>query len=233
MSGDDNVLIGPDHDARAQRAESSGLLQGRRKFLAGSVGITGAVATLASRPAWAGGGGNWMSASVQLACSVHASHLITPTSCSGYHCDYFACSQANWKNGWFPSQTFSSCGWTPSYSVCGFTDGSLWSYINSCYNYGYNKYTLNSGATYINACWIACGFLNANCNSGAFGYDVPGFAAACNTAFSTPNCSQSSIVTQICTFLKNHCTNGAIGPIPQNPYKNGYTNPYHQSWCWG
>lgn len=222
MESENHFEQGPESDGVASPPQSSGLLQARRKFLTGSVAISGFAATLASRPALANGGNqNWVYGEVQAVCSVHASHPISLTGCSGYHTDYFSCNTSNWGGWSHTSQKFSSCGWTPTVATCGFSDTYLWDCINACYTGSASKgytYKGSSSQSTLNAAWIACGFVNANCNPSGFGLTYTQFASACKSAFSTPNCSGTVIATQICSFIQSNCKTGSIGMISKNSY---------------
>ena len=216
----------PERNEPVRRSQPAMLLHARRQFLTGSLAVSGFAATLASRSARAGGnngnGGNWVYQEVQAVCSAQASQTYTPPPTSGCHVDYFSCNKGNW-GGWnYKTQKFSTCGWTPP-ANCGFSDGTLWNYINSCYGgsqWGGYSFTGSSSQNTVNACWIACGFINANCNPSGFGMTCSQFAGACKTAFGTQNCDGQLIATQLCSFLKQHCTQNYIGTIQHNYYNN-------------
>jgi hypothetical protein len=216
----------PERNEPVQRTQPAMLLHARRQFLTGSLAVSGFAATLASRPARAGGTyGNWVYQEVAAVCSAHASQTITPPSTSGCHVDFYTCNKSNW-GGWdYKTQKFSGCGWTPP-ATCGFSDGVLWNYISACYSGSqWSGYSYNGSASQntVNACWIACGFINAKCNPTGFGMSYTDFANACHTAFSTPNCDGQLIATQLCSFLKQHCTQNYVGTIRHSNYSN---------WCW-
>lgn len=213
------------------------LLQARRKFIQGSVGVSAFIATLANRSAFASGGGvgDWVSFQTQQICSVNPSHGgLTNTASSGtcYHCDHYSCNKSNWT-GCSTSDTFTKYGWTPTVSSCGFSDDTFWNHLNACYNSGsdsqgsyYNIGKYGQGTAQYNACWFACGFVNAACYPSSFGYTCTQFAAACTAAFNTPNCTGggTNLSNQICSVITSICSQSPIGKIHQSTYGN--------TWCW-
>jgi hypothetical protein len=231
MRTDDVPPTVPQDDGTDTVGRHAPLLQARRKFIQGSVGVSAFVATLANRPAFANDG--WASVVVQNVCSVVASHQLSLNTKTGscYHPDYHSCNQNHWV-GCSPTTKFSNYGWTPTVATCGFSNDTFWNKYKACYtSTGTGKnivYKFNGSASQINACWFACAFVNASISPSNLGYTCSQLAAACTAAFQTPNCSggTSSIATQLCSVIKSICTQGSVtGGINYSTYSG---NP----WCW-
>jgi hypothetical protein len=209
-----------------QTLQAGGLLQARRRFLVGSVGVSAFAATLASRPAFAGGGGGC--GPITALCSpTHSGSQHGGQGCVGQHCDYWCSERTRWPVD-CNSATFSSCGFEPP-PGCNFSGSvTLKNAICSAYlpsstptgrnqaqvasNYSGGWWSYSSGCNTSNLqCWIACGLLNAispeTCSG--FGYNQNGFIEACTTALKSrnPEC-YTNIQVGLCATISSICTQG-------------------------
>jgi hypothetical protein len=204
----------PNRDEAAAPAVRPGLLDGRRKILIGSVGLTAFAATLHARRAFANGQGNFMSFAQQQACSPHPSSPLTNHLPTSYHCDYWTGAINNWQGTWasnWQTWNFTDCGWSPP-SGYGISGGqTLTGSLTGAYAPSSGRHVYQTSNNHNLGCWIACGFLCAHADATGFQYTVAEFATACTNVLRTSNCSTQTISTYVCAALTAICTNGYQG----------------------
>jgi hypothetical protein len=220
-----------------------GLLEGRRKFLIGSVGLSAFTATLASRPAFAGqdkGGCGPLTA----LCSPTHSGTQKTSSCVGYHADYWCTNKSSWPidcrtplSSCFPGISFTGCDQTFQQALCsaykqssqrwgGGGGGGYYSMTSFSSQWGSGYY--QKSGTYYNymttcdtsniACWLAAGYCNAASplTNQYFCYDKKSFVNACTTAFQSK--CYSNVEHIICQTVSSSCNlgrqTGGCGPSP-------------------
>jgi hypothetical protein len=179
MSSEEHMSDGGEQNPIPVRP--SQLLEARRRFLAGAVGVAAFSATLSSRRALAGGTGTGCGP-ITAICSPTHSNVSNGKTCTGNHTVHYCGNTSNWNTN-CKTATFSSCGFRSSPSGYWSSGSTLYSQLNNCYNQASTQQTYNWWNTYgPQSCngynpWGSSGWMENGC--GVYLYN-----SSCNTSAS-------------------------------------------------